>query len=115
MERLDQLSEITDHVLSGLQADESLKHRILLSAAGSARKTSQFRMKTIVALCSLSVLVIILCIFVTHIPFENSAPAEIRVIPAGSHRVVSPVNLQQAIDQASELDIFVTNDTEGAE
>ena len=33
MNRLERLPEITDHILSGLVADDQLKHRILLSSA----------------------------------------------------------------------------------
>ena len=100
MDRLKQLPEVTDHVLSGLKADDALKQRILLSAAeGQHNRTYSFR--TVVALCSISVLLILLCIFVTRIPVNNVSTSEIQVIPAGGRRIVSPVNLQQVIDQVS--------------
>ena len=62
MNRLERLPEITDHILSGLVANDQLKHRILLSSAtqNSGKKVS---LRTVIALCSLSAVLILLCIF----------------------------------------------------
>ena len=102
MNQLDRMPEITEHVLAGLKADESMKHKILLSAAG-VRPQQQIRSKTVVALCCVSVLLILLCVYVTQITGWKSHTSEFEVIPAGSHRVISPVNLGTVIDQASGL------------
>ena len=60
--RLCRLPEISDHVLSGLKADEALKHKILLSVASDCkkRKTS---LRTVIALCCLSAVLVLLCVF----------------------------------------------------
>ena len=102
MDRLEKLPEVTEHVLDGLRADESLKHRILLSAAGT-RNGYSFRFRTVFALCGLSVLVILLCVFAARIPAHHTGPDDVHMIPAGSRRVTSPVNLQMVIDQASSV------------
>ena len=114
MNRLEQLPEVTNHVLSGLKADDSLKHRILLSAAESSR-VNPFRFRTVIALCSLSVLLILLCVFVARAPVNYGSTADIQVIPAGSRRIVSPVNMQQMIDQASGIDRDAPAQVNGAE
>jgi hypothetical protein len=101
MDHLNKLPEITDHVLAGLKADESLKHRIFLSAAATPKERT-FRTGTVVALCSLSVLLILLCFFAARFPSGQAKPVDIQVIPAGSNRIVSPVDLQQVIDRASD-------------
>ena len=70
MNRLQRLPEITDHVLSGLKADDRAKHRILLAASGSQapggmhQKTVRFR--TVVTLCSLSVLLVLMCVLISY-------------------------------------------------
>ena len=51
MNSLENLPEISEHVLSGLKADSGLKHRILLSAS-SAPAVRKYSFKTVVALCS---------------------------------------------------------------
>ena len=38
MDPLDRLPEVTEQALSGLQADDAMKRRILLSAANSPQK-----------------------------------------------------------------------------
>ena len=106
MNRLQRLPEITDHVLSGLKADDRAKHRILLAASGSQatggmhQKTVRFR--TVVTLCSLSVLLVLMCVLISY-QSRAQQPADLQVIPAGSHRNTAPVNLQQVILEASEL------------
>jgi hypothetical protein len=97
-DRLRCLPEITDHVLSGLKADESLKHQILLSAA-SGREKRKTSYRTVIALCCLSAVLVLLCVFAL-----GSKPAgDIQVIPAGSRRSSPPVRLEEMIDEAAEL------------
>ena len=101
MDRLNRLPEITDQVLGGLKADENLKHRILLSAASASPAKKKAPLRTVVALCSLSVLLILLCVFAL-----NAKPAgDIHVIPAGSRHSAPPIHLETVIEQASELDV----------
>ena len=101
MDQLNRIPEITDHVLSGLKADQRLKQRILEAAASSPRKVS-FRPRTIIALCSLSVLLILLCVFIAGLAGKNPS-GNIQVISAGSRRNSSPANLQTIIEKASDL------------
>ena len=101
MDPLDRLPEVTEQALSGLQADEAMKRRILLSAAnGPQKKENRFR--TVVALCSLSVLLILLCAFVYNLPGKDQQ-TDLNIIPAGRQRNSAPVNLQKVIDEASDL------------
>lgn len=102
MNQLDRMPEITEHVLAGLKADDSLKHRILLSASEN-RSSEPTRKKTVLALCFLSVLLILLCVFAARMPSWQSGSPDLHIIPAGSHRIISPVNLRTVIDQASGI------------
>ena len=102
MDRLDQLPEITEHVLSGLRADASLKQKILVSAVNAPAPSGKYRPGTFVALCSLSVVLVILCLLIHSLPVQKTV-ADLQIIPAGSRKIVSPVNLQNVIDQASEM------------
>lgn len=99
MNQLDQMPEISEHVLSGLKADQSLKHRILLSASELPKQ--KIRLRTVVALCSLSVLLILLCVFAGH--FSVKKADSLQIISAGSNRLTAPVDLQDVIDKASDL------------
>lgn len=102
MDQLNRLPEVTDELLSGLKADESLKHRILVSAAETPVK-KRFSARTVIALCSLSLLLVLLCVLVSKIPSWTGSSPEIQNIPAGGTKVVSEGNMQEAIDQASGL------------
>lgn len=77
MSRIDQLSEITDHVLSGLQADESLKYRIYQKAADpSAGKERKSLRLPLAALCSISaVMIAVFVLLGQFIPFSGNTPA----------------------------------------
>lgn len=99
MNRLNQLPEISEQILSGLKADNSLKHRILLAASESPKQ--KIRFQTVVALCSLSILLILLCVFAGS--FSSGSRDSIQVISAGSHRLSAPVDLQDVVDKASDL------------
>ena len=101
MDRMKQLPEITDHILSGLQADDRLKHHILLTASTAHQKDKQ-HFRTVVSMCSLCVLLILLCLFATTFTGKSANP-DLQNIPAGSRRNSSPVNLQTVIDKASDL------------
>ncbi len=94
----EDLPEVSEHVLSGLVADEGLKHRILLSAASPSPRV-RYPARTLVALCSLSVLLILLCIFA----LQSGKTADVQVIPAGSHRSTPPVRLETVLEKAVEL------------
>ncbi len=102
MDQLNRLPDISDRLLDGLKADDQLKQKILVSAANAPVK-KPFRMKTAVALCSLSLLLIILCMFISRFPSWKAAEPEIQNIPAGGKRIVSPLNLKQVIEQAAEI------------
>lgn len=100
MDQLDRLPEVTEHVLSGLKADHRLKQRILESAVSAPRKMP-LRRGTVIALCSLSLLLILLCVFVSGLSGKSSG--DISVIPAGSRRNSSPVSLETVVEKASDL------------
>lgn len=99
MNRLENLPEVSEHVLSGLKADSGLKHRILLSAS-SAPAVRKYSFKTVVALCSLSVILILLCVFA----LQTKNSADLQVIPAGSRHSTPPVRLETVLENADETD-----------
>ena len=78
MSRLDQLPEITDSVLSGLHADDSLKYRIYQKAASAGpdadrKKTSRV---PLAALCAISAVMIAVFVFLGRImPLSGSSPS----------------------------------------
>ena len=86
MEKFERIPEVTEHVLAGLTADEGLKHRIFLAASAPATK-KKYPLRTVVALCSLSVLLILLCVFA--LTTQNTG--DIQVIPAVNLSFVVPV------------------------
>ena len=98
MKQLERLPEISDHVLSGLKADDDLKHRIFLSAASSP-KEKKYPFRTVFALCGISALLILLCVFVLRT--ENSG--DIHVVSAGSRHSTPPVILETVLEKAAEL------------
>ena len=97
MEKLERIPEVTEHVLAGLTADESLKHRIFLTASAPATK-KKYPVRTVVALCSLSVLLILLCVFA--LTTQNTG--DIQVIPAGRSHSTPPVKLESVLEKAAE-------------
>ena len=99
MSRLDKLPEITDHVLSGLRADDSMKYRVFQKAAGTSdTKKKQSSHLPLAALGAISAVMI--AVFVLLAPLasqnkldvsENYATVEINQIPAGTVLPESPV------------------------
>ena len=102
MDQLKQLPEITDHILAGLQADDGMKHNILLSAADETTKYRLHR-RTVFSLCALSLVLILLCVLAALMP-QKTMTSDIQNIPAGSHKKTAPIQLQNVIDQADMPD-----------
>lgn len=105
MNRIDQLPEITEHVLSGLQADDSLKHKIHLKAAGISAGTEEKKTSRlpVAALCAISAALI--AVFVLLFPLSRNGVTGnqptvsggyesigINSIPAGTVLPESPVS-----------------------
>ena len=101
MDRLKQLPEITDHILSELKADDRLKHGIFLAASSAPQKKKQ-QLRTAVSMCSLCALLILLCLFAATFT-GKTGDSDLQNIPAGSRKNSSPINLQTVIDKASVL------------
>ena len=107
---LEQLPEVTDHVLSGLQADESLKHRIYQKAAGVTdvpeRKISRI---PLIALCAISAVMIGVFVLLGNVaPLSSSSPdardsVQIQTISAGVTLTESPVS-ESTQDEDTEED-----------
>ncbi len=105
MSRLDQMPEITEHVLSGLRADDSMKFRIFQEAAGiSGQPLSRKSHRPLVAaLCAVSALMIVLFVLINPLvntkkesqssaySAQNSTTSQIQTIQAGSELDESPV------------------------
>ena len=101
MSRIEQLPEVTEQVLSGLQAGDELKSRIYKKALEPESRPSRgFARAPMIALCSLSVVMIALVAVLGQVhSLNDSDPADFRTIAAGEHRVASPVALQTVIDE----------------
>ncbi len=98
MEKFEKIPEVTEHVLAGLTADENLKHRIF-SAASSPAIKKKYPLRTVIALCSLSVLLILLCVFA----LTTGNSGDIQVIPAGRRHSTPPVRLENVLEKAVGL------------
>ena len=125
MSRLDQLPEISEQMLSGLRADDALKHRIYRKAAGIAdtpeKKPSRI---PLAALCAISAVMI--AVFALLIPFSrqngNSLPgdqlsssgsyesADFSSMSAGTVLLESPVKEQEEITPSPETDEGIESD-----
>lgn len=97
MNRLDNLPEITDQVLSGLRADDSLKYKIYQKAAGeSSEKKASFRLP-LAALCAISAVMIAAFVLLTSLTRQGSSDtqnyesANISSMPAGAVLTSSPM------------------------
>ena len=101
MSRIEQLPEVTEQVLSGLQAGDELKSRIYRKALEPDSRQSRRSVRApMIALCSLSVVMIALVAVLGQVhSLNDSNPADIRTIAAGEHRVASPVVLQTVINE----------------
>lgn len=114
MNRLEQLPEITDSVLSGLRADDALKHRILQKAVDTpAPAETRSSRRPLVALLSLSaamIAVFVLLGTVSPVSRDSSLSVaasqpesfsdQIHTISAGERRSGSPIGLGLIIDEA---------------
>ena len=106
MNNLNQLPDITDQVLSSLKADENLKHRILVAAANEEVPSSSFagKKRSLIALIALTAVLILSVIGIGSLSLSQDgiSPSSMHVLPAGSHRNTSPVQLQVVIDEVIE-------------
>ena len=113
MSRLDQLPEITDHVLSGLRADDALKHRIYQEAAQDGTPREKASRRPLIALCTLSAAMIAVFVLLGRIgplsrkqePEEGapmSAAQQMETITAGERRNVSPIGLGSILETEEE-------------
>ena len=125
MSRLDHLPEISEQMLSGLRADDALKHRIYRKAAGITdtpeKKSSRI---PLAALCAISAAMI--AVFALLIPFSrqngNSLPgeqqaasgsydpAEFNSMSAGTVLPESPVKEQDEKTPSPETDEGIDSD-----
>ena len=101
MSRIEQLPEVTEQVLSGLQAGDELKNRIYRKALEPDSVPSRRSIRVpMIALCSLSVVMIALVAVLGQVhSLNDSDAADIRTITAGARRIESPVILQNIIDE----------------
>ena len=110
MNRLEQLPEITSDLLSGLKADDVLKHRILTAAVAADHTPRRALLRPLSALLCLSALVIALCIVIPRLssPQTLTQGPGLHEIAAGSRLSASPVNLSDIISQNLHDDLFST-------
>ncbi len=101
MTRIEQLPEVTEQVLSGLQAGDELKSRIYRKALEPDSVPSRRSIRVpMIALCSLSVVMIALVAVLGQVhSLNDSDAADFRTITAGARRIESPVILQTVIDE----------------
>ena len=102
MKNIENLPEVTEQVLGGLQADMSLKHRILESAVSSGQPKAGLLRHPAAVLCLLSAAMIAaFALLGTLRPQGPDTAADIVTVSAGSYRDVSPVRLQDILESAS--------------
>lgn len=117
MSRLDQLPEITDHVLSGLRADDSLKYRIYQKAAGASenRERKSYRLP-LAALCAISAVMIAVFVFLGRVSpiaggsdssrlditaSQETESSHVKTINAGGEFENSPLKNESENEKAS--------------
>lgn len=130
MSKLEQLPQVSEYVLNGLRADDQLKNRIYQKAsqadAGHFRTVPQRR--TLIALCSLSVVMIAVFAIIASLTSdrllpESPAAVQMQTVSAGEHRSESPIRLQDIIhetvqnyeDELAEEEETYTEANEGGE
>lgn len=85
MIKLEQLREVSDQVLSGLTADDSLKYRIIQNATSSKKSHSGMAFRPVPVLCCVVALVLAsACLLNSLRPVSPAGDSEIRVFAAGS-------------------------------
>lgn len=96
---LEKLPAISESVLHGLQADDSLKQKILYKAANSDIKKTRSYFRYIPAVCCAVTLILVSFIFLKTINSSvNPEPPTISTIASGSPRVITPVSLHTVTD-----------------
>lgn len=101
MKTLERLSEATEQSLHGLSADDALKHRILRAAADTRSvPRAPLRFRTAIMLCALSALLLVLCLAASRMPSVKDS-GDVKVVPAGSKRIESPVRLQTFLNPSA--------------
>ena len=85
MNNLEELHAVSDKVLSGLTADDSLKQRILQTAVLSGEKAQKRGFSPIPAFCSVIVLLLITVGVLNNLrPVDPASSVEMNVFSAGS-------------------------------
>ncbi len=85
MKNLEELHAVTDKVLSGLTADDSLKQRILQTAVMSGKKETKRLFSPIPAFCGVIVLLLITVGVLNNLrPVDPASSVEMNVFSAGS-------------------------------
>ena len=90
MNNLKDLRAVTDKVLYGLTADDSLKHRILQQASQQEQKSEKKPFHLIPVLCSVLTFLLITSVVLNRLqPVSPTVPGEINVFTAGSDSIPS--------------------------
>ncbi len=107
MNRLNELPDITNHVLSGLKADDRLKTKIRLKAADLSLNDVSFsgtekHFRLLPVLCAIALLMLLsLSLLQKAVPHNGSLP-EIQTFAAGEHKSSSPLSIQRILSEADE-------------
>jgi len=97
---LDQLPEMTETALRGLQADQDLKQRILLAAAGESSSgvfISFFRRRWIPLLAALTAMLVLFFVGIGSTRTAGTHMKSDRVFSAATHTSASPVLLERIL------------------
>lgn len=119
MSKLDQLPQISAHVLNGLRADENLKSRIYQKAAQTDAASSRTapRRRTLIALCSLSAVMIAVFVLLGALSpdrrmSDSPAAVQMQTVSAGEHLDESPVQSQDVTDEYGQSDEELPDEAE---
>lgn len=97
---LEQLPEMTETALSGLQADQSLKQKILLAGTGessSGTVLSFFRRRWIPLLAAVTAMLVLLIAGIGSTRMSAPQRNSDRVFAAATHTSASPVFLERIL------------------
>lgn len=98
MKKPEDLREVSDQVLHGLTADDSLKFRILQQAAEGKGKELRHGFHPLPVFCTaVAALLIAVLVLNSLKPVDPASPAEMNVFAAGADETAHPVDRQESI------------------
>ena len=117
MKKPEELREVTENVLCGLTADESLRSRILQNAAGAGREERRSAFRPVPALCGVIAALLIAVVALNGLnPVNPADPGDMNIFAAGSNDTRKSVLLDGIDpDEVTSIEITDLGTVSGAE